>query len=388
MPDGREGLTIRSIDRIRNVAADSWDSCAAGSNPFCCHAFLLALEESGSASPENGWAPHHLLVEDPAGRLLACTPLYAKSHSYGEYVFDWSWADAWRRAGHRYYPKLQCAVPFTPVGGPRLLARPDMRGRGLEEALADTMVDLAERAKLSSAHITFLTETEAKALAQRGWLLRMGEQYHWHNQGYASFDEFLGALSSRKRKTIRKEREQAAASGIAIHALTGDDLKATHWDAFFRFYLNTSDRKWGSPYLNRDFFARLDALMGDRVVLFLAEQDGRWVAGALNLLGDDCLYGRNWGAAGDFPFLHFEMCYYRAIDFAIERGLERVEAGAQGEHKINRGYLPVPTWSVHWIREAALRRAVARFLDEERPMIAESIRQLGEAGPYRHEGPQ
>jgi hypothetical protein len=382
MPDGRDAITIRTIDRVDRIPAAAWDACAGGNNPFCSHAFLLAAEKSQSAAAETGWAPQHLLVEDPKGDLLACAPLYVKSHSYGEYVFDWAWADAWRRAGRRYYPKLQCAIPFTPVTGPRLLVRPGLEGLGLEEALADAMVAVAERAKLSSVHITFATEAEARRLADHGWLLRMGQQYHWENDGYASFDDFLGALSSRKRKAIRKERERANALGLTIHTLTGDELTAAHWDAFYRFYLGTVDKKWANAYLTRDFFARLGTAMAERIVLVMAAENGRWVAGALNLRGDDCLYGRNWGAAGEFPFLHFEMCYYRAIDFAIAHGLKRVEAGAQGEHKISRGYLPQPTWSVHWIRDASFRRAIAHYLDEERVAVAESIRDMSEAGPF------
>ncbi len=383
MPDGSDAITVRSIASIAAVAAEEWDACAGDDAPFCSHAFLSALEASGSATAATGWAPCHLLAEDPGGRLLACAPLYAKSHSYGEYVFDWAWADAWRRAGRDYYPKLQSAVPFTPATGRRLLLRPGLAGLGLERGLAAAMVEMAEQGGLSSAHITFLTEPEAMAMAEEGWLLRIGEQFHWNNDGYRSFDDFLGALSSRKRKAIRKERDRAAQQGLTIHALTGEAIRPAHWDAFFRFYRSTVDRKWGHAYLSRDFFTRLGKAMAERVLLVMAEQDGQWVAGALNLIGRDTLYGRNWGALGDFPFLHFEMCYYRAIDFAIERGLARVEAGAQGEHKISRGYLPVPTYSVHWIREAPFRRAVARFLDDERAAMAESIDQLSTLSPYR-----
>jgi hypothetical protein len=385
MPDGSKSLTIRGIDHINSVTAEQWDACVGDANPFLSHAFLRALEESGSATAATGWAPHHLLVENGDGRLLACAPLYLKDHSYGEYVFDWGWAEAWQRAGRRYYPKLQCAVPFTPVTGGRLLVRPEAAGRGLETALAAAMVEIAQTAKLSSIHITFCTEAEAQVVAGQGWLPRMGQQYHWHNDGYASFDDFLAVLASRKRKDIRKERERANALGLTIRTLSGDDLRPRHWDAFYRFYMDTSDRKWGQAYLTRDFFRRLGAEMADRVVLILAEQDGLPVAGALNLRGGDTLYGRNWGSDGAFRFLHFEMCYYRAIDYAIEHRLARVEAGAQGEHKISRGYLPVPTWSAHWIRETPLRRAVADFLDRERVAVAEEIQDLAEHGPFRKE---
>ncbi len=385
MPDGSEGITVRSVDGIGRVAAKAWDACAGADNPFCSHAFLLALEESGSVSAKTGWSPCHLLAEDGSGRLLACAPLYLKTHSYGEYVFDWAWADAYQRNGRAYYPKLQCAIPFTPVTGPRLLVRPDLRERGLEVALADRIVALTEASRLSSAHITFPTRPEAEALARHGWLLRMGEQYHWTNEGYRSFEDFLAALSSRKRKTIRKERERANAQGPTIRRLTGDDIKRTHWDAFYRFYLSTAEKKWGHAYLTRDFFDRLQARLGDSVVLFLAEQDGRWVAGALNLAGTDTLYGRNWGAEGDFRFLHFEMCYYRAIDYAIEHGLKRVEAGAQGEHKISRGYLPTATWSAHWIRDPAFRRAIAGYVERERLIVAECMNDAAELAPFRHD---
>lgn len=386
MPDDLPPYRLRSIDRLSAIPAASWDACAGVGNPFVSHGFLSALEDSGSAAAETGWLPHHLLAEDAEGRLLACAPLYVKSHSYGEYVFDWAWAEALQRAGGRYYPKLQCAVPFSPVTGSRLLIAPDAAGMGLEQALGRAMSGLAEEAKLSSAHVTFSTEAEARALAEDGWLLRMGEQYHWHNQGYGRFEDFLAALSSRKRKAIRKEREQAASHGATIHTLTGDDIKPRHWDAFFQFYLDTVEKKWAHAYLNQDFFHRLGATMADRVVLIMAEQDGRLVAGALNLLGDKVLYGRNWGSDGEFRFLHFEMCYYRALDFAIEHGLERVEAGAQGEHKISRGYLPTPTWSAHWIREAPLRQGIAHFLDHERAQMAENMKALADSSPYRQDG--
>jgi hypothetical protein len=385
MPDGSDALTLRSEGKIAAIPAAEWDGCAGAGNPFVGHAFLSALEESGSASDASGWTPNHLLIETAEGRLLACAPLYVKSHSFGEYVFDWSWAEAWQRAGRDYYPKLQCAVPFTPVSGPRLLIRPGAEGMGLERVLAEAMTGLCDQAALSSAHVTFPTEAEARGLEGQGWLLRIGEQYHWPNRGYASFDDFLGALSSRKRKTLRKERQQAAGLGVTIQTLSGDDIKPRHWDAFHRFYLDTVSKKWGQAYLNREFFARLGASLAERVALVIAEDNGRMVAGALNLIGDDALYGRNWGALGEYRFLHFEMCYYRAIDFAIARGLARVEAGAQGEHKVSRGYLPVPTYSAHWIREAPLRRAVAQFLTRERQDVAASIRALTEASPYRAE---
>ncbi|MTJ83220.1 MAG: N-acetyltransferase [Telmatospirillum sp.] len=385
MPDGRNGLSIRSIRTIADVAASAWDACAGTDNPFCTHAFLSAMEDSGSASPDSGWTPCHLLVEEAGGQLVACAPLYVKTHSYGEYVFDWGWADAWQRAGGQYYPKLQCAIPFTPVTGPRLMVHPLHSGEGLETLLADAIVALTGRAGLSSAHVTFPTASEANNLAASGWLLRSGHQYHWTNQGFRDFDDFLAALSSRKRKTIRKERERANSQGVTIHTLTGDALTDGHWDAFHRLYLGTVDRKWANAYLTLDFFRRLGRTMADRVVLFLADRDGRWVAGALNLLGRDTLYGRNWGADGDYRFLHFEMCFYRAIDYAIARGLSRVEAGAQGEHKISRGYLPTETWSAHWIADPSFRRAVAGFLEEERERVRAEMEELAEFAPFRQD---
>jgi predicted N-acyltransferase len=378
-------LTLRSVERISKVDPAAWDACAGPANPFLLHGFLSAMEESGSANARSGWRPAHLLVENEAKELLAAAPLYVKSHSYGEYVFDWGWAEAWQNAGGAYYPKLQSAVPFTPVTGRRLLVRPDQDQTALTKVLGDAMIGIAQRNELSSAHITFLTEEETLTLAQQGWMPRIGEQYHWHNQGYRTFDDFLAALSSRKRKAIRKERERANQLGLKIHCLSGADLKPVHWDAFYRFYIDTSDRKWGQAYLTRDFFDRLTGPLAERIMLVMAEQDGHWVAGALNFVGDDILFGRNWGSTGEFRFLHFEMCYYRAIDFAIERGLAKVEAGAQGEHKISRGYLPVPTYSVHWIREKPLRDAVAGFLDRERIAMLRQIELQAEEGPYRQE---
>jgi uncharacterized protein len=387
MPDG-DAYTIRVIDRIAAIPASAWDACAGSDNPFLSHAFLDALEESGSATAETGWLPQHLALEDAGGQILGVAPLYLKGHSYGEYVFDHGWADAYERAGGRYYPKLQCAVPFTPVTGPRLLVHPALGkegGEAVADALISGMLELARRHKVSSLHVTFPTRGEWERFGEAGFLQRMGQQFHWENQGYSSFDDFLAALSSRKRKTIRKEREAALAGGIAIHTLTGAAIEKRHWDAFFRFYIATSDRKWGSPYLTREFFDLIGARMADRIVLMMAEKNGRPIAGALNLRGGDTLYGRNWGCAGDFPFLHFEACYYRAIDFAIAHGLRRVEAGAQGQHKIQRGYLPSPTYSVHWIRDPGFKRAVADFLARERRAVSHEMDELAELSPFRRE---
>lgn len=385
MPDGRDdSLTLKAVASIAAVPAAAWDACAGPDNPFVRHAFLSALEDSRSACGEEGWMPRHLVLEAPDGSVLACAPLYVKSHSYGEYVFDWSWANAYSQAGGRYYPKLQCAVPFTPVTGPRLLIHPNAPDPArLREALVGGMVNLAERAGCSSVHVTFPMQEEAEAMEDMGLLTRMGVQYHWENQGYATFDDFLATLSSRKRKDIRKERARAQDSGVRLETLTGDAITPAHWDAFFRFYMATSDRKWGTPYLTRKFFDLLGERMGEAVVLVMGFDDDRPVCGALNLRGSDTLYGRNWGSLGDYRYLHFEACYYRALDFAIAHGLKRVEAGAQGEHKIKRGYMPRPTWSAHWIADDGFRTAVERFLRQERAVMEQEIAALGTLAPYR-----
>jgi predicted N-acyltransferase len=386
MPDGSGSFTVKVLPAIADIGAADWDACAGADNPFLSHGFLDALEASGSVDASTGWMPQHLVVENEDGRILGAAPLYLKSHSYGEYVFDHGWAEAYQRAGGRYYPKLQLAVPFTPVPGPRLLVRPDCEREPVEDALIQASVELARRRRASSVHVTFPPEEQWRRLGEAGWLTRIGYQFHWHNQGYASFEEFLGALSSRKRKQIRKERREAVAGGLAIRTLTGADLEKRHWDAFFGFYMDTSDRKWGHAYLNRAFFHLLGERMADRVVLILVEEAGKYVAGALNLLGGDTLYGRNWGCRGDYPFLHFEACYYRAIDFAIERGLSRVEAGAQGRHKIQRGYLPTATYSAHWIADAGLAEAVKTYLVRERRHAQAEIEALMEESPFKKDG--
>jgi predicted N-acyltransferase len=385
MPDGTPEASLKLVADISALDAAAWDACAGQDNPFLSHAFLLALEQSGSVSAETGWLPQHLVLEEPDGRLLGAVPLYLKGHSQGEYVFDHSWARAYEQAGGEYYPKLQSAVPFTPVTGPRLLTRP-----GAPSGTADLLIRALEQAalahKVSSLHVTFPTEADWSRFGEAGWLQRIGEQYHWDNDGYACFDDFLATLNSRRRKDIRKERQRAVDGDIRLTVLTGDDLKPRHWDAFFRFYINTSDRKWGDPYLTREFFARIGETMADRIALVMAERDGRWIAGALNLIGTDTLYGRNWGSDGhEYPFLHFETCYYQAIDFAIARGLKRVEAGAQGEHKVMRGYRPVRTYSAHWIRDPGFRRAVADFLVREGRAVEAGIEDLAEHLPFRQD---
>ena len=383
MPDGNEPTTLKIVQAIADLPASEWDACAGDENPFVSHAFLLALEESGSACARSGWAPHHLALEQ-GGRLAGVVPLYLKSHSYGEYIFDHGWAHAFERAGGQYYPKLVSAVPFTPVPGPRLLIRPDASPE-VGATLIAGLVELGLQLDVSSVHVNFVPETQWQELGQAGFLLRMGAQYHWHNRGYGSFDEFLGALNSRKRKAIRKERREVVDAGVQLRALSGEELENQHWDAFYRFYRNTTDRKWGrSAYLTRDFFSRLGQSMADKVVLVIAEAEGKIVAGALNLRGRDALFGRNWGCSERYPFLHFEACYYQAIEYAIQHGLSRVEAGAQGEHKIKRGYLPVPTYSAHWIADRGFRAAVANFLEQERRAELAEIDQLtAELSPFR-----
>jgi predicted N-acyltransferase len=383
--------TLKVVSSVHKIPAADWDACAGAHlpdhNPFVRHAFFSALEDSGSVSAEAGWQPQHLMLQDKAGRVLACAPLYLKNHSYGEYVFDWGWAEAYQRAGGQYYPKLQCAVPFTPVTGPRLMVRPDLdeaTRTELRHTLLLGMIELARRLKVSSLHITFPREEEWTPTEESGFLPRLGEQYHWKNEGYATFEDFLAALSSRKRKAIRKEREKANSAGVAISTLVGADIKSAHWDAFYRFYMNTSDRKWGQAYLNREFFQLLGERLGDAVVLVMGEEAGRPVCGALNLRGGDTLFGRNWGTLVDYPMLHFEVCYYRAIDFAIAEELAWVEAGAQGQHKLQRGYLPRPTYSAHWIADKGFAAAVAQFLDRERAAIAADIAEQTAEGPFRH----
>ena len=384
MPDGSATLTLTLHQAIKEVPAEDWDACAGDGNPFVSHAFLSAMEDSGSANARTGWLPQHAVLRTADGTVVAAAPMYAKSHSYGEYVFDHGWAQAVERVGQAYYPKLQVAVPFSPVPGPRLLRRP---GTGIPVAtLAGAFEQACSSLGMSSVHVTFCSESEWTELGAAGWLQRLGMQFHWENPGYADFDGFLGALSSRKRKVLRRERRDANACGLTFHSLSGPDITEAHWDAFYRFYRSTVDRKWGSAYLTRRFFSLLGERLGHRVVLMYAENAGVPVAGALNLAGSEALYGRNWGCRGDFPFLHFELCYYRAIDWAIEHGLQRVEAGAQGRHKIQRGYMPKPTYSAHWIGHAGLRRAVASFLVEERAGIQADMRVLAEESPFRKDG--
>jgi predicted N-acyltransferase len=385
MSGGHHRYSLAVLAGLDKIAAEQWDACAGSANPFVSHAYLSALERSGSATADTGWLPRHLVVADLAGKVVAAAPLYLKGHSYGEYVFDWGWAEAYQRAGGRYYPKLQCAVPFTPVTGPRLMVRPGEDADTLADLLAAGMVDMAERLGVSSLHVTFPTGPEGERLSRAGFLTRMGQQYHWRNHGYGSFDDFLAHLSSRKRKSIRHERQAVAAQGFDITTLVGAEVTARHWDIFHAFYSGTVERKWGEAYLRREFFELLSgSALGERVVLVWVETDGQPVAAAFNMLGGDTLYGRTWAASRELPFLHFEACYYRAIDFAIAHRLAVVEAGAQGEHKVSRGYLPVPTWSAHWIADPGFRRAVDRFLVHERRTMAAEMAEA--TGPFRRQG--
>jgi predicted N-acyltransferase len=371
-------------DSIAAIGRAAWDACAAPSgDPFVSYDFLDACEASGSAVPSEGWAARHLSLHDEDGVVIGVMPLYLKGHSQGEYVFDHSWADAYQRAGGRYYPKLLGAVPFTPATGPRFLNAPGTDAATVREALLQGALTLTERLGVSSLHVNFPLEDEWRAMAEAGLLPRRDIQFIWRNDDYRTFDDFLAALSSNRRKTIRRERREAQA-GLDIRVLTGAEITQTHWDAFFAFYMDTGGRKWGQPYLTRDFFARVGAAMADRIALVMAFEGDTPVAGALNFIGREALYGRQWGTLVDRPFLHFELCYYQAIDFAIARGLSRVEAGAQGDHKIARGYLPSPVYSAHFIADPALRDPVARYLEQERPAVeAEMHAMTAELSPYR-----
>jgi uncharacterized protein len=387
-------FTARVVQSIAAIDAAKWDACAnppARSfdeaegerfNPFLTHAFLNALEASGSVGGRSGWTPVHVTVEDARGRIVAVAPSYLKSHSQGEYVFDHAWADAYERAGGRYYPKLQVAVPFTPVTGRRLLVAADAP-QGAREALIAALRELRKETKASSIHLTFPTPEDADRLAGAGFLIRTGEQFHFACEGYTAFDDFLSALASRKRKAIRRERRDAVDGDVKIEWLTGPAIRSEHWDAFFKFYMHTGSRKWGRPYLTRAFFDLIGSTLAERVLLVMARRAGRYIAGAINFIGDDALYGRNWGAIEHRPFLHFEVCYYQAIDFALERGLRRIEAGAQGEHKLARGYRPALTYSAHEFADARLGRAIADYLGHERVAVERTIAHYEEYAPFR-----
>jgi len=374
MADREIELIAKIAPGIAAIDSRLWEGLSAG-DPFLSHAFLAALEESVSVGPGTGWSPAPIIIEDQSGTLRAAAPAYLKSHSQGEYVFDHGWADAWERAGGQYYPKLQVAVPFTPVPGSRLLG-------GYPQQLLGAIEAVTQQNELSSAHITFVDETGAAECERRGWLIRHGIQYHWHNRGYSSFDDFLGALTSRKRKAIRKERASAR-EGLEFRSLRGDEIGAAEWDAMWAFYQDTGGRKWGRPYLTRSFFDQIAESTSDQLLLFLACRDKQPIAGALNIIGTETLFGRYWGAVKEVPFLHFELCYYQAIEWAIEQGLSSVQAGAQGEHKLSRGYEPVITRSAHFIPNAGFRNAVGDFVERERTAMDAEIQWLREDLPYR-----
>jgi hypothetical protein len=419
-PERAVELRVSVIDRIAEVSKAEWDACAnprsgcdesavaasphlesqhASSprltgqdsglesvyNPFVSHDFLSALEESRSVGGRTGWRVQHVLAKTSDGTLVAAAPAYLKSHSRGEYVFDAGWADAYARAGGSYYPKLQISVPFTPATGPRLLVRDGLPAAAMRRALAQGLMQFCGAAGASGVHVTFATEDEYRLLGELGYLQRTDQQFHFENHNFPSFDDFLAALSSRKRKTIRRERQDALANGITVHWLTGSDLTEDIWDAFFDFYMETGSRKWGRPYLTREFYSLVGENMKDRILLVMARRAGRWIAGAINFIGSETLFGRHWGAVEQHPFLHFELCYYQAIDYAIAHKLLRVEAGAQGEHKISRGYLPTTTFSAHYIADPGLRRAIADYLVRERAYVAAAGRELSELAPFRRD---
>jgi uncharacterized protein len=413
-------LHISVVDAVGEVSAADWDACAnpehdlardckvvegaaqatsqqnspGGAetktldqytqyNPFISHDFLWSLEASRSVGARAGWQAQHVLAKTPNGALVGAAPCYLKAHSRGEYVFDRGWAEAYERAGGSYYPKLQVAVPFTPATGRRLLVRAGLKPEAVAQALGSGLVELCGLSGASGVHVTFATEAEFKLLGELGYLQRTDQQFHWQNQGFANFDNFLGALTARKRKTIRRERHDALADGITVHWLTGSDLTEAVWDAFFEFYMETGSRKWGRPYLTREFYSLVGEKMRDRIVLIMAKRAGRWIAGAINFVGSHTLFGRHWGATENHPFLHFELCYYQAIDYAIAHKLARVEAGAQGEHKISRGYMPATTFSAHYFADPALRQAIADYLRRERAYVAAAGEELATFAPFR-----
>ena len=390
--------TLTACNDIAEIGQEAWDACANPASslylpeqvqfdPFISYSFLHAIEKSRSAVAETGWAPYHLLLEDDVGKAAGVVPMYLKSHSQGEYVFDYSWADAFERAGGKYYPKLQIAVPFTPATGRRLLVSDSVDAESIQEYLLGGVTQVAEKVGVSSVHITYAEKAQWEKMGSLGFLQRTHQQFHWQNQQFSSFDDFLAALSSKKRKNIKRERKAALAGGVEIERLTGSNIKEHHWDAFYRFYVDTGGRKWGTPYLTREFFSLIGETMADNILLIMCHREGRYVAGAINFIGGECLFGRNWGCIEDHPFLHFEVCYYQAIEFAIEKGLNRVEAGAQGQHKLARGYLPTHTYSAHWIVNASFREAISHFLDQENRYIDEEIEYLDEHSPFRRSSP-
>ncbi|MBX5102488.1 GNAT family N-acetyltransferase [Rhizobium lentis] len=386
-----DDLSIRVERSFTAISPESWSRLSGASkacstlayNPFVSHAFLSSLEESGSATAETGWLGHHLLLETGRGELIGALPGYLKSHSQGEYVFDHGWADAFERAGGRYYPKLQCSIPFTPATGPRLLVAEGLQRLPIQSAIAESLKEVVRRLGISSAHVTFVPDDEIGVFEMDGYLHRTDQQFHFINEGYADHEAFLETLASRKRKALRRERRAALENGISIDWLTGRDLTERIWDQFFKFYMDTGGRKWGRPYLTRTFYSLIGERMADDILLVMAKREGRYIAGAINFIGGDTLYGRHWGCIEDHPFLHFEVCYHQAIDFALAKGLNRVEAGAQGEHKLARGYLPVTTHSAHYVAHAGLRRAIGDYLARERADVEQMSELLAEHSPFR-----
>lgn len=378
-------VSITAHTTLTAFTAEEWDRLNSTAHPFLSYAFLSALEQSGSVGEQTGWDMLFLAARDEAsGALAGALPVYVKHHSYGEYVFDHSWAHAFERAGGRYYPKLLCAVPFTPVPGPRLLY--DKNYPEIAASLLSALETIARQNQISTAHMNFITDDDRRILEDKGWMIRTGVQFHWQNNKYQTFDDFLASLTSRKRKTLRKERQSLQQHGITFHQLTGDAITADHWDRFYQFYMATIEKKWGGAYLTETFFHQIGAGMADEILLVMAQRDGQFIAGALNFIGQKTLYGRNWGCVEEVPNLHFETCYYQAIDFAISRGLTTVEAGAQGLHKVQRGYLPVYTYSAHWVAEQPFADAIGRFLRQEQQDVEQDARSIEEISPYRQTG--
>jgi hypothetical protein len=385
--------TLKPVGSISEIGQSDWDACAnpcvhdEGSgipyDPFVSYHFLQALELSGSAVAETGWAPYHLQLEHEETGICGVVPMYLKNHSQGEYVFDYNWADAFERSGGRYYPKLQISVPFTPATGRRVLTKSDCKTREHEATLLAGIMQVAENLSVSSVHITFANKQQYEHMGELGFLQRTHNQFHWLNNNYNCFDDFLADLSSKKRKNIKRERRIAVENDVEVDCLTGADIKEHHWDAFFQFYIDTGSRKWGTPYLTRRFFSLIGESMSEDILLVMGRRGGRYIAGAINFIGGECLFGRNWGCVEHHPLLHFEVCYYQAIQFAIERGLNRVEAGAQGQHKLARGYLPTHTYSAHWIVNQSFREAVNSFLEQERQYIDEEIDYIEGHSPFR-----
>ena len=377
-------VSITAHTTLSAFTAEEWDRLNTSGHPFISYGFLFALEQSGSVGEQTGWDILFLAARDKStGSLHGALPVYVKHHSYGEYVFDHSWAHAYERAGRQYYPKLLCGVPFTPVPGPRLLYNNDHPEVATQ--LLDALEQIARQNGLSSAHINFINDDDRKILAEKGWMIRTGVQFHWQNNGYKTFDDFLAKLSSRKRKTLKKERQSLTNNGVAFHQLTGKDITSAHWDRFYEFYLATIEKKWGGAYLSEDFFHQIGRTLADKILLIMAEKDNQLIAGALNFIGKDTLYGRNWGCSEDIPYLHFETCYYQAVEFAINTGLARVEAGAQGLHKVQRGYLPVFTYSAHWVAEQTFAEAIGRFLRQEHHAVEQDAQSILSSTPY-HRG--